>query len=117
MNKELIVHRYKHPKYFDENISTNGKSINASCGDEVYVQVEKKENKVVGIKYKGSGCSICFGSTELVIDRILQKNVEEILKMNEDLPLEIIGMEKDSPRRRCGTLGFEAIKNSLIVVE
>ena len=117
MNKELIIQRYKHPKYLNENISFNGKSINSACGDEIFVNVSVSNNIVNSVEYKGSGCSICLATTDIVIDSILGKTVKEVLKLDELYPLSLNGMNGDSPRKRCSTLGFEAIKSALISVQ
>ncbi len=117
MNKELIIQRYKQPKYFNENINSNGRSINSSCGDEIYVQSNVENRIIKSIEYNGTGCSICLATTDLIIDSCLGKSIDEVLKLDEQTPLSLIGMNVDSARKRCATLGIEAIKNSLIDVE
>lgn len=117
MNKELIISRYKNPKYFNPSISPNGKSINSACGDEIYVKTKIKDGIVEDIEYSGTGCSICLATTDLLIESSLGKRSVDILKLDETTPMALIGMSPDSPRKRCGTLGLEAIKNSLIDVE
>jgi nitrogen fixation NifU-like protein len=117
MNKELIIQRYKQPKYFNENISSNGSSINSACGDEIYVQSNVENGVVKALEYKGTGCSICLATTDLMIDMCLGKSIDEVLKIDEQTALGLIDMNVDSARKRCGTLGIEAIKNSLIDVE
>jgi nitrogen fixation NifU-like protein len=117
MNKELIIQRYKHPKYFSKNIIPNGKSINSHCGDEIYVKITVSNNLVTEAMYNGSGCSICLATADILIENILNKEIIDIKKITQPQLFELIGMDEDSGRKRCATLSLEAITDALNNVE
>lgn len=118
MNKDLIINRYKNPKNWSEKLSkVNGQSVNASCGDEIYLSLETSNGKVVDCSYNGMGCSICLATADILLDEVKGKSIEDVKNINEQKVLELIGMENDSSRKRCAMLSLEAVKNSLDSVE
>ncbi|MBI2357232.1 iron-sulfur cluster assembly scaffold protein [Candidatus Dojkabacteria bacterium] len=110
--KELIEN-YKNPKRFGkmETPDLTGRAVNDLCGDELTLYVKNEEGKVTDIMFDGRGCAICIGSMSLIIEELMDRNIYDLLKIQEDTILDKIGMKKDSPRVRCATLSIEAIKN------
>ena len=117
MNKELIIQRYKHPKFFSKNIIPNGKSINSQCGDEIYIKLKTDNNSVTEALYNGSGCSICLATADILIENILNKDITDVKKITQSQLFELIGMDENSGRKRCASLSLEAIIDALNNVE
>jgi nitrogen fixation NifU-like protein len=116
MYSEKIIERYKSPRYLGnlDGFTHIAKETNASCGDEIEVFLKVEEGVVKEVRYTGMGCSIALGGMDLLLDEVIGKSVEEIKGIDE---LAIIGMEKDSLRIKCGSIGKEALIKALSAVE
>ncbi|MCC7289688.1 iron-sulfur cluster assembly scaffold protein [bacterium] len=114
MNKDLVISRYKNPKNFGViKDSLVGESVNYSCGDEIKVSIKQTDGEVKECKFNGTGCSICIASTDLLLDSIKNKKTNEVLNLPNSYIFNLIGMESESARWRCATLGLEAVKSAL----
>jgi nitrogen fixation NifU-like protein len=118
MKKDLVIQHYKKPNNWGE--ISNGafaKAENVSCGDSVVVYLKLENGVVNEAKFTGMGCSICLGTTDILLDIIKGKSVKEIKQFSKNLPLELIEMDGDSPRKTCALLSIQAVFASLKGVE
>ncbi len=53
---------------------------NPSCGDDLTLLVKLKDNKVEDVSYLGKGCAISTASTNMMIDAVKGKDLEEAKK-------------------------------------
>jgi len=67
--------------------------------------------------FKGMGCSICLGTTDILLDEIKGKTVEVVKNLPEITPLNLIEMEENSPRKSCALLSLQAVLSALKEVE
>jgi nitrogen fixation NifU-like protein len=113
-SKEIIEH-YKNPRNFKEldKSDRTGKAINSVCGDEIYVQINEEGGKVKEIGFHGSGCAICVGAMSMLSEKIRNSKIDNLKKLDESSVLDLVGMDRDSPRVKCATLSVEAIRDSL----
>ena len=136
MDKELIDELYgtmilehsKNPRNFGTlSCSCQAKGKNPSCGDELILFVEKKENKIFDIKFTGQGCALSVASASLMtqaikgkdfiyVSQILNKFVNFITK-NDELsdeyePLHIFSGVKRFPLRvKCALLPWRTLQS------
>lgn len=113
MNKELIVERYKNPKYQGKLEGMKGFASNTSCGDDVEVYFKIEKGLILDCKFQSSACSICVACADLIIEKIIGMKIEDASNISEELVLNMIDLEKSSPRKRCATLPLEAVKSVL----
>lgn len=113
-SKEIIEH-YKKPRNFWKlpNFTHSTHVSNSACGDELDLYLKIEGEKVTDVGFEGSGCAICIGAMSILSERIKGNSVEELKKLDDDFVLDLIGMDKDSPRIRCATLSVEAIQGTL----
>ena len=72
---------------------------NPSCGDDVTVQVEIKDGKIVDVRHDGTGCVICCSSASVMSEVLIGKTVEEANEIIDDFYELIKGnLPKDEDR-------------------
>ena len=115
MYKEQILELYKNPNNFGElpNFTNEHHEFNPLCGDEIIVQLIIKENKVKDIKFQGHGCAISIASASLLTDKIKNKDVKEIQKLNFEDVKKLLGIDITYQRIKCATLALEALKRAI----
>ena len=63
---------------------------NPSCGDDVTVQVEIKDGKIVDVRHDGTGCVICCSSASVMSEVLIGKTVEEANEIIDDFYFFIV---------------------------
>ena len=114
--KQQIIDNYKNPKNFGtlENANMKSKVANLSCGDEIELYILEKDGVVEEVKFNGSGCAISIASASLLTEKLKGQKVEDVMKIKSEEVLKMIGMEKESPRVKCGLLALEGVKRLVL---
>ena len=91
---ELILehNQDKRNKRLLDVFSTSEHCHNPSCGDDLTLQIDVKDNVVVEAAYTGSGCAISQASASMMIDIIKGKTLDEAFRL-VDLFLGMIKKE------------------------
>ena len=106
--------------------------VNPSCGDDIYLQLKRDENEMVGDgMFNGSGCAISQASADMMLDVIIGKSKDEALKLAETFmgmvrstadPSEFEALEEAAAlesiahmpaRVKCATLGWKTMQRML----
>lgn len=118
--KEELMDHFKYPrnKKKIENSDFSSAPQNTSCGDKITIEgkIEKDENgieRIVDLGFAGSGCVISQASSSMLIEKCIGRTVDEVLAMNKDDVLKLIGIELGPTRLRCALLSLEGIKEAL----
>ncbi len=113
--KQNIIDHYKNPR--NEGVlsnSTNAADLkNASCGDEISVQLLVEDGTIKDVKFKGSGCAISVAGMSMLSEKLIGMKLSEFEKLDEQFILELLGMDKTSPRIKCATIGWETVKKAV----
>lgn len=112
---EIIISRCNSPLYKGKikNYNASAISVNELCGDIVEVFIDINDGKLVSVGYEGKCCTVSQGVLEVVIDRIIGKEISEIKKFGiEDLEA-LIGKELLNIRTKCALIGIETIKKAI----
>ena len=56
---------------------------NPSCGDEINLELEVADGKIVDAAFNGAGCAISQASTDMMIELMRGKNVDEAQRLAE----------------------------------
>lgn len=131
--RSIILENYQNPvnrgyKEDSSYITTN--TNNESCIDEINLMVKIEDNKIVDILFNGEACAICTSATSIMIKLLLNKTVDEAVKIYENYLKMINDEEYDSDlleeavvysdianqpnRKKCALLpwlGFENVIN------
>lgn len=131
--QEVILDHNKNPRNFgvlsDYNLLGVGK--NPLCGDQYNIYIKYENNKIIDIKFDGSGCAISKASASLMTTIVLNKTKEEALKLfqdfqhiitsdiNEDYELEkfgklsvLVGVREFPARVKCAGLAWHTLNSA-----
>lgn len=99
---------------------------NPSCGDDVTIQLDVKDNVIKDIRHDGSGCAICCSSASVMSELLKGKNTSEADEIINDfyelikgnIPVDEERLEEAivyynihnfPPRAKCATLSWRAL--------
>jgi len=113
--KEKIIDHYKNPRNFRKLEKADYKFhlSNTICGDEITVYLSVAGDVVKDVGFEGSGCAISIASMSILSEKLIGMKIEEIEKLGVDYVLNLLGMDRRTPRIKCATLGLEAVKRSI----
>lgn len=132
----VVLDHSRKPRNFgplpDATVTVSGD--NPTCGDEIALslKVDPATEKLEGVGFTGSGCSICMASTSLMTTKIKGKTRAEAAGLLADFQGMITGktpaaetpktlgdlrllngVAKFPQRIKCATLGWHALKGAL----
>ena len=129
--QEVILQHSRRPKNFGplEDATHRADGRNASCGDELQVQLILEDSTIREIKFTASACAICTASASLMTSEVkglpepqalgiaadFRKMVTEgILPEGLSERLQILGGVHQFPQRvKCATLPWETLVAAL----
>ena len=66
-----------------EHATIKERGHNPSCGDEITLELEIKDGVIADAAFSGTGCAISQASTDMMIDLIRGKTVDEARRLAE----------------------------------
>lgn len=86
---------------------------NPLCGDKIEVFVVVENENLVDLKFQGEGCAISQAAMSILSSEIIGKSVSDILKIDKDYIVDLLGIELSPVRLKCALLSLQAVKNAL----
>lgn len=131
--RSVIMDHYKRPRNhgtLDEPDSITVSMNNPSCGDKIYISLKVEDDKIVDVKYSGSGCAISQSSASMMTEAIKGLSVKDAHELsfdfselvqgrehNDDLDLgdaeALQGVSQWPARIKCATLPWKAMEKGL----
>lgn len=110
--KEEILELYSEkPNYGKlKNKTHEVKMKNPICNDEITIQLEIKENKVIDAKFFGISCFVTTVSASKLLEEIKGKSLEEIKKINQKDLDKMLGIKISPARIKCEMMPLEALR-------
>jgi len=113
----ILLDHYRNPRNRGElekpDFSSGGD--NPSCGDSIAFQGRVKDGKLVAVAFTGSGCVISQATASLLAEYVLNKKLVEIVVLDKDFVLSMIGMQQLGPIRiKCALLSLQALQKGII---
>ena len=133
--QEVILDHYKHPQHkgLSPTFSAQVSHVNASCGDEIILNINLEGDLISELTWDGQGCSISQASVSIMTDLLTGKTLDQaaiILKSFSDLmaskgtspgdelvledEIAFAGVSKFPGRIKCSLLGWMAFKDAAI---
>ncbi len=109
--QQIILDRYKNPLNqgkIDGGVEVE--EVNVLCGDKIKIWLNIESGVITDAKFIGSGCAISVAATDILMDLIKGKNINDVVNMSGSQIETEMGVELSSVRKRCAYIGLEAIK-------
>ena len=113
--KEFLMDHYKNPRNRGtiEKPDFSTVQYNPSCGDSISIQGRIEKGVLTTLVFVGKGCVISQATASILTDFCLGKNIDEVLALDKDDLLEIIGMDFGPTRIKCVLLSLVALKDGI----
>jgi nitrogen fixation NifU-like protein len=111
--REYILEHYKHPHNHGslEHADMEAHDLNPLCGDELTFQIALGEDgKVKDVAFDGHGCAISQASASMLSDELKGLSAEELLKLDHNTVLELLGIDISATRMKCAMLSLKVVK-------
>jgi nitrogen fixation NifU-like protein len=113
--RDQILEHYKRPHNFGplEDFDLEFEDSNPFCGDEQHVRIKLDEGgRVSELRFEGKGCAISTAASSLLSEELEGKTREELLRLDKDFVLELLGIEISATRMKCALLGLKVVKGA-----
>ena len=114
---EIILDHYKNPHNKGKVVhpTLQNREKNPSCGDEIEITATlDAEQKIQEIKFDGHGCAISQASISMLTDELKGKSSQEIMKMEKQDVLALLGIDVAPLRIKCAMLGLRVLQRSIL---
>ena len=80
---EILTDHNLHPGHKhdlpDANLVLEG--VNPSCGDDIWLKLKVEAGRITDGAFVGDGCAISQASADMMLDLIIGKSKEEVMKL------------------------------------
>lgn len=110
-----IIDLYKNPLNQGElnDASITHRAHNPLCGDDITVDLKIVSEKITDIRHRGNGCAISQAAISMLTEEVQEKTLDEVMKLNKDDVVEMLGIELGPVRLKCALIGLEAIHEAI----
>ena len=113
--REEILSHYKRPHNWGslDEPDLEFEDFNPLCGDQLRVQIKVGEDGTVeDLRFDGHGCAISQAAASMASDEVKGMNVDELLRLDREFILELLGIDISATRMKCALLSLKVIKGA-----
>lgn len=113
--REKLLDHYHHPRNAGqlEEPDFSSEEFNHSCGDQVHIEGHVQDGIITDLVFLGSGCVISQAAASMITEYSKGKSVDEILSLDKNFMLKLIGVQLGPTRLRCALLPLYALQHGL----
>jgi nitrogen fixation NifU-like protein len=110
-----ILDHFKNPENYGELEAADvvQKEHNPLCGDKLTVYLDFDGEVLKNVKFEGNGCAISQAAMSMLTEEILGKTKSDILAIDKDFVVEMLGIQLSPTRLKCALLGLQAVHNGI----
>ncbi len=111
--REYILEHYKHPHNHGSlpQPDMQAQDFNPLCGDELTFQLSlDDQGRVSAVAFDGHGCAISQAAASMLSDELRGMTPEELLKLDRQTVLDLLGIEISAQRMKCALLSLKVVK-------
>ena len=114
--QDFILDHYRNPRNYGhlKEATHQGKALNPTCGDQLEMDIQVRNDTIEEVRFRGSGCSISQASASLLSEAIKGKNLTQALSISPKEIVELIKLPLSPNRLKCALLSLETLKKTLI---
>lgn len=114
MYNKKIMQLFLKPKNMGKmkNPDAVGKVGNPLCGDQMYVYIKVKDNKIKDIKFQTFGCAAAIATSSMITELAKGKTLDKAMKITrDDIAKELGGLPKI--KLHCSNLAANALHKAI----
>lgn len=113
--QQILLDHYHNPRNFGKpkEYSHSAQLENLSCGDEITMFLQTKNNTITQAFFEGEGCSISIAAASLLTEKLKGIDISKVQRMEYEDMIDLVGIPLTTARVKCAVLSLEATKKAI----